>query len=123
MLAPRAAAAWKMVTIATVDDVIAEDWWEVRHGGKRFVAHIAVGRAAPDPSGRDWYCPVLMEGLPRGWSEMHGWRPIYGVGPADSTMNAFVLISHAFHDFGPKPLGRPPVVRKRRPPARSRVTR
>ena len=32
---------WKMVTLTTVDDVIAEDWWEVRHQEKRFVAHIA----------------------------------------------------------------------------------
>lgn len=117
------AKKWKTVKITSVDDVIAEDWWEVRHVGKTFVAHIAVGRAAPDPSGRDWYCPVLMEGLPRGWSEMRGWRPIYGVGPVDSTMNAIVLISRAFHDFGPTPLGRPPAARSTRPSARARAKR
>ena len=111
---------WKPVVITTVEDVIAEDWWEVRHCGKRFIAHIAVGRPSPDPSGRDWYCPVLMEGLPRGWSEMKGWRPIYGVGPVDSAMNALVLVSRAFHDFGPSPLGRPPLSAERRRERRGR---
>lgn len=103
-----AAKKWKPVRVTHVEDVIAEDWWELRRFGKRFVVHLAVGRSKPDPSGRDWYCPVLVEGLP----ELKGWRPFYGVGPVDSTTNAFMFISRMFHEYGPKPLGRPP--RKRR---------
>jgi hypothetical protein len=109
------ARKWKPVVLSTIDDVIAEDWWEIRHRGRRLTAHIAVGRAAPDPSGQDWYCPVLMEGLPAGWAEMKGWKPIYGVGPVDSTMNAFTLIWRAFHEFGPAPASRPkPTARRAR---------
>ena len=105
------AKAWKPVVVTEVDDLIAEDWWELGSGAKKRVVHIAVGRALPDPFGRDWYCPLLMEGFPPGLSQTLGRQAVYGVGPVDSTMNAFQLIARVFHEFRPSPAPRP-----RKPP-------
>lgn len=96
---------WKPVQIDQVDELVAEDWWEFSRNGKRFNAHISVGRPAPDPSGRNWYCPLRVEGVP-GWPQE--WRAIYGVFALDAATNAFGIVSRLFHDYGPKPLGQPP---------------
>lgn len=106
-----AAKKWKPVKVTHVEDVIAEDWWDIRHRGRPAVVHIAVGRALPHPSGGAWYCPVLVEGFP-GLSGY--WRPIAGVGPVDSTSNAFQLISILFEGLEASPRGGTPPRGKRR---------
>jgi hypothetical protein len=55
------------VKLTEVDDLIAESFWEYREHGRTVVSRVAIGHPHPDPSGQDWYCPVLIEGRTNGW--------------------------------------------------------
>ena len=90
---------WRPVELSNVEDIVAEDWWTYWRSGRKVTSHIAIGRPTPDPSGRDWYCPLLLEG------RASGWKPIYGVGPVDAMMNALIVVSRLFHEFAPTPSG------------------
>jgi hypothetical protein len=96
---PQMPTKWRPVTLTSVDDLVAEDWWEYRKLGRKIVSRIAVGKPAPDPSGRDWYCPLLFE------NELEGWKAIYGVGPVDALMNALAFVRSHFDALRPMPLG------------------
>jgi hypothetical protein len=103
---PKLRAKWKPVQISTVDEVVAEDWWEYYKHGRKYVSRVAVGKPTPDPSGQDWYCPLLFE------NELDGWKAIYGVGPVDALMNATLFIRLRFNEYyntkphgGKKPKG------------------
>ena len=58
---------WHPVKLTEVDDLIAESFWEYREHGRTVVSRVAIGHPHPDPSGQDWYCPVLIEGRTNGW--------------------------------------------------------
>jgi hypothetical protein len=75
--------------LSEVTDVIAESHLEYRtlDGTKgRFL--VKVGR--PCPHDDDYYCPLEVEGL------FHGVKPIFGMGPVDSLMNAMELVRRYF---------------------------
>jgi hypothetical protein len=85
---------------------MAQKWWAYFKHGRKYVSRVAVGRPSPDPSGQDWYCPLLFE------NELEGWKAIYGVGPVDALMNATHFIRLRFEEFynvsphgGKKPRG------------------
>jgi len=90
---------WHPVKITQVEDVVAEDVWEYRDLGRRRHARVAVGRPTPDPSGRDWYCPLLFE------HELKGWLAVYGVGPVDALMNAATFLRKQFDALAAAPHG------------------
>ena len=88
----RKKVSWKPVKLAEVTDVIAESWWEYWENGRKVQSRIAIGQPHPDPSGQDWYCPVLVQG------RTNQWFPAYGVGAVDSLMNATRYASAFFHE-------------------------
>lgn len=102
------AKSWQPVTLTDVTDIVAENWWEYRTQGRKVVRRVAVGRPSPDPSGQDWYCPLLIEGV------TPGWKAIYGVGPVDAMGNALLIVSTYFDEFGGVPRARKPPRRTRR---------
>ena len=77
-----------------IEDPIAEDCWEyVTPSGKQRISRLMVGRPVHYPERRLWYCPVLIEGYtkPR-------FRPIFGMGPVDSLMNAMTFVRKFFEE-------------------------
>jgi hypothetical protein len=104
--------AWRPVAIAHVEHVVAEDLFEYRRLGKKRVARVAVGRPTPDPSGRDWYCPLLFE------HELKGWLPVYGVGPVDALANALTFVRKQLDALAPVPRGGMPKGARRGTPRR-----
>ena len=87
---------WKPVRPPADTEPIAESWWEYHERGRKVMSRVAIGRPQPDPSGQDWYCPVLIEGYETKWIAA------YGVGAIDSLMNAAGLCSRFFHELGPR---------------------
>jgi hypothetical protein len=70
-----------------------------------------VGRPVHYPERRLWYCPVLIEGYtqPR-------IRPIFGMGPVDSLMNAMTFVRTFFEEnFEVLPGARPARPQRSRP--------
>jgi len=86
------ATKWRPVKLTEVDDVIADCFWEYRQHGRKVVSRVAIAHPHPDPSGQDWYCPVLIEG----WTD--GWRPVYGVFGLDALINASRYLHAFFHE-------------------------
>jgi hypothetical protein len=82
------------VKLGEVTDVIAEAWWEYHEHGRKKVSRVAIATPKPDPSGQDWYCPVLIEAYKKEWF------PAYGVGAVDALMNAANLASKFWHELG-----------------------
>ncbi|KFE71384.1 hypothetical protein DB31_3514 [Hyalangium minutum] len=114
--------AWRP-KLSRIEDPIAEDCWEyvTPKGQKRF-SRLMVGRPVHYPEHQLWYCPVLIEGYtqPR-------IKPIFGMGPVDSLMNAMTFVRTFFEENsevlpGAKPAGtqrsRPAASRKRSTPRR-----
>ncbi|HEX8702428.1 MAG TPA: hypothetical protein VF815_26580 [Myxococcaceae bacterium] len=89
-----------------IEDPIAEDCWEyTTPSGKQRVSRLMVGRPVHFPERRLWYCPVLIEGYTRPRI-----RPIFGMGPVDSLMNAMTFVRGFFEENfevlpGAKPAG------------------
>jgi len=89
-----------------IEDPIAEDCWEyTTPSGKQRISRLLVGRPVHFPERRLWYCPVLIEGYTRPRI-----RPIFGMGPVDSLMNAMTFVRTFFEENfevlpGAKPTG------------------
>jgi hypothetical protein len=100
--------------LSRIDDPIAEDCWEyVTPKGKQRLSRLMVGRPVHFPERRLWYCPVLIEGYTRPRI-----KPIFGMGPVDSLMNAMTFVRTFFEENseilpGAKPVG----IRQSRPAA------
>lgn len=96
-----------------IEDPIAEDYWEyITPSGKQRIAKLMVGRPVHHPERRLWYCPVLIEGYtkPR-------FRPIFGMGPVDSLMNAMTFVRRFFEEnFEVLPGAKPASPQRSRPP-------
>ncbi|WP_167509128.1 hypothetical protein [Corallococcus sicarius] len=100
-----------------IEDPIAEDYWEyTTPSGQQRTSRLMVGRPVHFPEQQLWYCPVLIEGHTRPRI-----RPIFGVGPVDSLMNAMTFVRGFFEgNSGVLPGARPAQpasrpVRKRAP--------
>ena len=77
-----------------IEDPIAEDCWEyITPSGKQRISRLMVGRPIHYPERRLWYCPVLIEGYTRPRI-----RPIFGMGPVDSLMNAMTFVRGFFEE-------------------------
>ena len=77
-----------------IEDPIAEDCWEyITPSGKQRISRLMVGRPVHYPERRLWYCPVLIEGYTRPRI-----RPIFGMGPVDSLMNAMTFVRRFFEE-------------------------
>lgn len=89
-----------------IDDPIAEDCWEyVTPKGQQRLSRLVVGRPVHYPEQKLWYCPVLIEGYTRPRI-----KPIFGMGPVDSLMNAMTFVRRFFEENsevlpGAKPKG------------------
>lgn len=96
-----------------IEDPIAEDCWEyITPSGKQRVSRLIVGRPVHYPERRLWYCPVLIEGYTRPRV-----RPIFGMGPVDSLMNAMTFVRRFFEEnFEVLPGAKPAPSRRSRPP-------
>jgi hypothetical protein len=92
--------------LTQIEDPIADDCWEyVTPGGQQRSSRLTVGRPVHYPEQRLWYCPVVIEGYtaPR-------IKPIFGLGPVDSLMNAMTFVRKFFEENsevlpGAKPKG------------------
>lgn len=103
-----------------IEESFAEDYWEyVTPKGQKRISRLVVGRPVHYPERRLWYCPVLIEGYTKPRI-----RPIFGMGPVDSLMNAMTFVRGFFEENfevlpGAKPAGnrrpRPLAVGKRSP--------
>jgi len=89
-----------------IEDPIAEDCWEyTTPSGKQRISRLMVGRPVHYPERQLWYCPVLIEGYTKPRI-----RPIFGMGPVDSLMNAMTFVRTFFEENfevlpGAKPTG------------------
>ena len=109
--------------LSRIDEPIAEDSWEyVTPKGQKRLSRLMVGRPVHYPEQQLWYCPVLIEGYTRPRI-----KPIFGMGPVDSLMNAMTFVRTFFEEnsevlTGAKPArtqqSRPVASRKRSTPRR-----
>jgi hypothetical protein len=89
-----------------IDDPIADDHWEyTTPKGQQRSSRLTVGRPVHYPEQRLWYCPVLIEGYTKPRI-----KPIFGLGPVDSLMNAMTFVRKFFEENfevlpGAKPAG------------------
>jgi hypothetical protein len=89
-----------------IDDPIADDHWEyITPKGQQRSSRLTVGRPVHYPEQRLWYCPVLIEGYTKPRI-----KPIFGLGPVDSLMNAMTYVRKFFEENfevlpGAKPAG------------------
>jgi hypothetical protein len=94
--------------LSRIDDPIAEDCWEyITPKGQQRTSKLMVGRPVHYPEQRLWYCPVLIEGYTKPRI-----KPIFGMGPVDSLMNAMTFVRRFFEENfevlpGAKPVGTP----------------
>lgn len=92
--------------LSRIDDPIADDHWEyVTPKGQQRTSRLMVGRPVHYPEQRLWYCPVLIEGYTKPRI-----KPIFGLGPVDSLMNAMTFVRRFFEENfevlpGAKPAG------------------
>lgn len=98
--------------LSRIDDPIAEDFWEyVTPKGQQRISKLMVGRPVHYPEQQIWYCPVLIEGHTRPRI-----KPIFGMGPVDSLMNAMTFVRRFFEgNFEILPGAKPPGTRRSRP--------
>ncbi len=77
-----------------IDDPIADDHWEyTTPRGQQRIARLTVGRPVHYPEQKLWYCPVRIEGHTR-----PSVKPIFGMGPVDSLMNAMTFVRKFFEE-------------------------
>jgi hypothetical protein len=80
--------------LSRIDDAIADDYWEYTNPkGQQRIARLTVGRPVHYPEQRLWYCPVRIEGYTRPRI-----KPIFGMGPVDSLMNAMTFVRSFFEE-------------------------
>jgi hypothetical protein len=80
--------------LSRIEEPFAEDYWEyVTPKGKKRISRLVVGRPVHYPEHRLWYCPVLIEGYTKPRI-----RPIFGMGPVDSLMNAMTFVRTFFEE-------------------------
>lgn len=78
--------------LSSIDDPIADDYWSYKtRDGTRRTSRVTIGRPAPLPDKRDWYCPILFEHVTEGIYYS------YGVGPVDALMNAMYFVRRRFY--------------------------
>jgi hypothetical protein len=89
-----------------IEEPFAEDYWEyVTPKGQKRISRLVVGRPVDYAERRLWYCPVLIEGYTKPRI-----KPIFGMGPVDSLMNAMAFVRTFFEENfevlpGVKPAG------------------
>jgi hypothetical protein len=80
--------------LSSIDDPIAEDHWHYMiEDGTQRTSRIIIGRPAPTPDGKNWYCPLSFEHVTKGIDYA------YGVGPVDALMNAMYFVRRRFYEF------------------------
>src|SRR4051794_15947666 len=80
--------------LSRIDDPIADDCWEhVTPKGRQRISRLTVGRPVHYPEQQLWYCPVMIEGYTRPRV-----KPIFGLGPVDSLMNAMTFVRKFFEE-------------------------
>ena len=80
--------------LSRIDDAIADDYWEyTTPKGQQRIARLTVGRPVHSPEQQLWYCPVSIEGYTRPRI-----KPIFGMGPVDSLMNAMTFVRKFFEE-------------------------
>lgn len=85
--------AWRP-KLSRIEDPIAEDRWEyVTPKGQKRLSRLIVGRPVHYPEQQLWYCPVLIEGYTKPRI-----KPIFGMGPVDSLMNAMTFVRGFFEE-------------------------
>ena len=99
--------------LSRIEEPFAEDYWEyVTPRGQKRVSRLVVGRPVHYPEERLWYCPVLIEGYTKPRI-----RPIFGMGPVDSLMNAMTFVRTFFDEnFEILPGVKPASTRRSRSP-------
>gem|GEM_PF-792114 len=95
-----------------IEDPIAEDCWEyITPSGKQRISRLRVGRPVHYTERRLCYCPVLIEGYTKPRI-----RPIFGMGPVDSLMNAMTFVRGFFEEnFEVLPGAKPASPQRSRP--------
>jgi hypothetical protein len=79
--------------------------------GQQRISKLMVGWPVHYPEQQIWYCPVLIEGHTRPRI-----KPIFGMGPVDSLMNAMTFVRRFFEEnFEILPGAKPPGTRRSRP--------
>jgi hypothetical protein len=98
--------------LSRIEEPFAEDYWEyVTPKGQKRISRLVVGRPVHYPERRLWYCPVLIEGYTKPRI-----RPIFGMGPVDSLMNAMTFVRTFFEEnFEVLPGAKPASTRQSRP--------
>jgi len=77
--------------VSRIEDPIADDRWEyITRKGKRRISRLTVGRPAPHPPMRCWYCPVRIEG------QTPVIDIVFGSGPVDALMNAMQAVRNFY---------------------------
>lgn len=85
--------AWRP-KLSRIEAPIAEDCWEyVTPKGQKRLSRLVVGRPVHYPEQQLWYCPVLIEGYTKPRI-----KPIFGMGPVDSLMNAMTFVRTFFEE-------------------------
>jgi hypothetical protein len=80
--------------LSRIEEPFAEDYWEyVTPKGQKRISRLVVGRPVHYPEQRLWYCPVLIEGYTKPRV-----KPIFGMGPVDSLMNAMTFVRGFFEE-------------------------
>jgi hypothetical protein len=80
--------------LSRIEEPFAEDYWEyVTPKGQKRISRLVVGRPVHYPEQRLWYCPVLIEGYTKPRV-----KPIFGMGPVDSLMNAMTFVRMFFEE-------------------------
>jgi hypothetical protein len=96
--------------LSQIDDPIADDYWEyLTSKGKRRISRLTVGRPAPWPKARAWYCPLKIEGHTD--PEI---KPVFGEGPVDALMNAMNLVRRFFEEKTPVPGAKPAITKRKK---------
>ncbi len=77
--------------LTAINEPIADDYWSYElQDGTRRTSRVVIGRPAPLPDKKDWYCPILFEHVTEGIYYS------YGVGPVDALMNAMYFVRRRF---------------------------
>lgn len=80
--------------LSRIEEPFAEDYWEyVTPKGQKRISRLVVGRPVHYPEQQFWYCPVLIEGYTKPRI-----KPIFGMGPVDSLMNAMTFVRTFFEE-------------------------
>ena len=80
--------------LTRIEHPIADDYWQyVTVQGVRRISRLTIGKPAPWPKARAWYCPVMIEGY-----TTPAILPIFGSGPVDALMNGMNFVRRFFEE-------------------------